>query len=301
MPLLIPKSLFPFILLPLTLLIPLIPLTPYALTATTAQPHHTTAYIRPKGEVDTLWTYSFYTTDHFWNKHGKRLPTFNHFKSHSFLLYAEYALNDRNSIWVNGGYSTVKESLNGNSNSIQDLELGWKFLIRQGTSLCSEDSANSSPSALTTQVIAIIPTGDKKASIRYNRFGAEIDLLYSDTFNWWNRCGWFDLLLGYRLYTGFPSDQIRASAAVGYMIFPQIPRLHLIASTHLEYGVFNGDSKGNQNNIILNSKYRLLNVQIECVINVYSQSSISIGAFQHVWGQNVGTGGGFFAGAWINF
>lgn len=252
-----------------------------------AEPHHTTAYIGSPGQFDLLTSYSTYKTHHFWNKHGKKLPTLNHFQSDSYMLYMEYAINCDNSVWLNGGYSTVHESLNGKTMGVHDIEFGWKGIV------CADES-----SAFTLQLIGTVPPGDKKYSVRYGKYSFEADLLFSDLFSVFDECGWYDLSAGYRYYEGYPSDQIRASASLGWLVHP---RLVLIASSLLDYGVFNGDNKGNSNNVIFNPNYRLLNAQIELVFSLHSLAAISLGAYQHLWGCNVGTGGGFFSGIWIDF
>jgi hypothetical protein len=251
------------------------------------EPHHTTAYIGTPGSADFLPSYSTYSTDHFWNKSGKSLPTYNHFQRRSFLLYAEYALTSCNSITFNGGYSRVEESLNGASQSLNDMVLGWKQLLQK-----------TGRYALTVQIAGLIPAGDKKSSIRYGVLGAQATLLCSSVFAVGGRNAWCDLGLGYRYYHGFPSDQICANAALGQQVRSG---LNVIASAQLEYGILNGKSRYNMNNVAFHPNYRLLNVQVECVIRAFSKVAISFGAYKHVWGQNVGIGGGYFCGIWINF
>lgn len=255
------------------------------LEALSEQPHHTTAYIGRPNSLNTLISYSNYSTDHFWNSQGKKLPTFNNFQRHSYLLYSEYALNTRNSLSLNGGYSTVTESLNGSSQGIEDIELGWKFLISQNKS-----------SAFTTQVIAIIPSGDRKSSFRYGQFGGQVGLLYSKFFCLYKQSGWVDLNIAYRFYKGFPSDQMRASLSLGYDLNSKIT---IIGSGQLDYGLSKNRQKFDVNNITLNPSYKLFKARLECLINLYSHVSLTIGGFQHVWGRDTGTGGGFFVGTWI--
>lgn len=261
--------------------------TSLTLYAIPEEPHHTTAFIAPPGTIDNLFTYSTYCTDSFWNKYRKKLPTYNHFNQESYLLYTEYAVNCCNSVAINGGYSMVKESLNGNSRAVEDFELSWKHLL-----------TGSKESALTSQIIGIIPVGDKKSSIRYGQSGLQIGILYSHIFDLWNHFTWIDVELGYRYYRGFPSDQIRSSLALGYVINSYI---QVIAGSQLEYGLFNGKSECNLNNVVFHPNYRLLNTQIECVIKIFSHAAISLGAYRHVWGQNVGCGGGYYGGLWVFF
>ena len=257
----------------------------YAMAA--EEPHHTTAYIGLPGEVDLLLTYSTYSTDDFWNRHGKLLPTYNHFKKQSYLLYGEYVINCRNSISINGGYSGVEESLNGHSRGLEDVQLGWKYLLRSMPS-----------SALTAQVIAVVPVGKTKSSIRYGRLGMQANLLYSHIFRFAKSYVWCDLGIGYRYYHGFPSDQIRAEAALGYQINACV---QMIATSEFDYGLFHGGSKHNINNVVFHPNYRLLKAKLECVMRLFSHASLSVGAYKHFWGRNIGRGGGFFCGLWLDF
>lgn len=259
-------------------------LIPFLLQAVSEQPHHTTAYIGEPGEIDILFSYSRYSTNHFWNRHGKRLPTFSRFTRDSCLLYIEYALNRYNSLLISGGYSAVREELNGNSQGVEDLELGWK------AQLYRDERA-----ALTLQLIGIIPIGDKKSSIRYGKVGGELDILYSQAFD---HSVWTDLSLGYRWYQGFPSDQLRSSAALGYCPFS---RVSFIASLQLDYGLGSGKKRKNFNNIAFHPNYRLLEGQIEALFALSSCVAISVGGFQHLWGENIGTSGGGFCGIWMEF
>lgn len=255
----------------------------FTLEATTVQPHHTTAFIGQPGEFDFLFSYSHYDTEHFWNKHGKQLPAYNYFRRQAYSAYAEYAIRCQDSIIFDGGYDVIRETMNGPTLGLEDFELGWKHMIY------STDTA-----ALTTQLIALIPCGQKRSSLRYGQPGFEADLLYSDQFCY----GWYDLGLGYRYYHGFPSDQIVADAALGLDI---TTCWQVIGALQLEYGLFNGRSSKNFNNIVFNPNYRLLNGQIECDFRLMEHITLVLGGFKHLWGINVGAGGGIFGGAWIDF
>lgn len=259
---------------------------PMVLFAISDEPHHTTAYIKNSGELDLLLSYSNYRTDHFWNKHGKLHPTYNRFERKSYLLYAEYAIRYTDSLSFNGGYSTISESLNGNSRGLEDPEIGWKHLFYEGKT-----------SALTSQLIAIIPIGDKKSSIRYGKAGFQLGILYSDLYCLLNRWGWYDLSIAYRYYQGFPSDRLLANIAIGYNIFS---RLQILISSLYDDGFCNGKSKDNLNNVAFHPNYRLWKVQGEFLIDV-CYASLTLGAFKHLWGRNVGSGGGFVGGIWFDF
>jgi protein XagA len=251
------------------------------------EPHHTTAFISPPQSWSTLITYSHYSTRHFWNKNGKKLPAFNDFKEEAGLFYSEYALNASNALFIHGGYSLVKESMNGNSHALHDIELGLKHSLLQ-----------SSSSAITLEIIAIAPIGAAKSSVRYGKPGLQASLLLSQILSKNPNLIWLDSGLGYRFYQGFPSDQIRAFLALG---LDATPFITFIATGELACGLFNGEEKKNFNNIAFNPNYRLVKGKIECLIHYFDPIALSIGGYQHFWGENVGAGGGLFCGTWLYF
>lgn len=257
------------------------------LSAHTDEPFHESAFMRPKYSFDSLAYYSYYITDHFWSGKGKKLPAYNHFIKHSVRSYSEFFFTDRDSVSLNGGYSAVKESINRNSQGIEDLELGWQHQFYQKN--CS---------ALSVKCTATVPVGPKKSCIRYGKFACEAKILYSKAFQTSLLPFWYDLDLGYKFYQGFPSDRINADAALGCRLFRD---LFLILAARMEYSVNNGDSAKNLNNICFHPNQRLASLQAQLLYRLCSHITISLGGFQHVWGRNVGAGGGFYAGSWFDF
>lgn len=231
--------------------------------------------------------YLLYKTDHYWNKQGHKHPSFNRIKENQIDFQVEYGLTsfDTLTAWTAFGY--IHETLNGLVKGLKDVEVSWRHL-----------ALNRGPHALFAQTTFIIPSGGEQANLRYGRFGVEAQLFYSRVFDINNCCAWFDSGIGYRFYFGFPSDQIRAHCYIGYHI---LPRVFLIAELDLDYGVFNGRKEPSQAFILLNSNYRLLQGQLEAVVRVYKHACITAKYFWHLWGENVGTGGGFQAGVSVEF
>lgn len=197
----------------------------------------------------------------------------------------EYDINCHHALFLKGGYTMVDEQLNGRSRGLEDPEASWQYLIY-----------GNGDSALSGKLTAIFPSGPKKSCVRYGKLGGELKLLYSKMFTLLRHLWWYDLGLGYRMYSGFPSDQIRADVSIGCTLRPY---LWLISSTHLDYGLFNGDSKANRNNICFNPNFRLLTTQVQGILEIYNHISLTIGGFFHLWGENMGAGGGFYSGLWI--
>lgn len=231
-----------------------------------------------------------YQTDHFWNKNGKRKQTFNHFKFREVRGYVDVYPSQIDCISFSGSYIQIEEEINGNGRGFSDSELTWtRFFYVNG------------PHSLASQITAIIPSGSQIYNLRYGEFGGQFDLLYSTSSSFFDHSFFFDSKLGYRMYKGFPSDQIRAFASLGSYFLNLCPKLYLDASLDLQYGVFNGKSKFNYPLILLNPNYRLLQGDIRLSYQVSEHLYFSAGAFQHLWGQNVGTGGGYFIEGWLQY
>lgn len=181
----------------------------------------------------------------------------------------------------------TEEKLNGHSRGFEDPELSWQVLLFKNSS-----------SAFSAKLTGIIPIGPTKSCIRYGKMGGELKFLYSKIFQSLKKPCWIDLGLGYRLYNGFPSDQMNANVSLGYTL---VPHVWILSSTQLYYGLFNGKTKFNQNNICFNPNFRLLTTQIQAIAQIYTHLSLNLGGFIHLWGENVGCGGGVYCGTWFIF
>lgn len=140
------------------------------------EPHHDTAFMGPANTFYGLTYFSYYKTDHFWNKNGRRLPTFNKFNRKSYRLDMEYDINSCNAIFLKGGYTMVDEELNGRSRGLEDPEASWQHLFY-----------GDAYSAFSGKITALIPMGSHKSCVRYGKWGGEIKLLYSRIFNFLQR------------------------------------------------------------------------------------------------------------------
>jgi hypothetical protein len=231
--------------------------------------------------------YKTYQTDHFWNKHGKKMPAHNDFKKKTIEAYSELGLTCRDTLFAKAKYDTIEESLNGNTRGFEDFILGWRNLIQlKGCTLYGFESK------------LILPAGGTKHSLRYGRWGGQCSFIAANYFTIYERNVIIDFLAGYRCYYGFPSGQIRSHLTLAY---DPSPRTQVLATAHLEYGVFNGKTHADHNMICFNPNYRLLKIELQAVFCLSAFSYASVGYYWHAWGVNVGTGGGFFATAAVQF
>lgn len=244
-------------------------------------------FIRACGEFSIITEYTNYSTKNFWNKNGNKRSAFNRLNQNRVDVFAEYGVTSRHTFGIYGNYAQNGEELNGTTRGFGDAELCWKYWIG-----CLKSFQISS------RVIAIIPTGKEKTTLRYARFGVELDLHGQKEFTIGNYWGWVEFLGGYRFYSGFPSDQIRFKAAAGIQL---LSHLKIVGRLFLDYGLFNGHKNYNGPVLTLAPRYRLFKAELYGVIHVARFMHLYAGGFQHIWGENIGTGGGFLGGIWFDF
>lgn len=238
-----------------------------------------TAYMLPQGKFFFCSEYQHYKTDHFWNHKGSKKDSFSDFDMNSYRARLAYGLSCKDTISLKGAYIRIDEKLNGRTLGMDDLELSWKrhFGCWNGK-------------LISAQLTTIIPMGDKKQPVRYGSWGAEAAILMSKPWSYHSFCGWIDSSLAYRWYEGFPSDQIRASFIFG----TQLNRWTLVNSNFIDYGLWNGKKQIGHSMIRKSANYRLWKTQLELRYQICRWLCLSGGYFQHLWGRNVGTGGGYF-------
>lgn len=232
--------------------------------------------------------FSHYSTDHFWNKHGKKLPTYNHFKKTSIHAFLEYDHSPIDSFGLYIAFSHIKESINSHTHDFNDIEFSWMHQLYQTETSC-----------YAIQVTGVIPAEHEfQPELSYGNFGVELSGFYANHFTFKNNPGCLELALRYRTYQGFPSDLIRADIVVSYDLSR---RLYINAGAYLDYGLFNGKHRDNTNIVLLNPNYRLLSTQVQAVFRFFDQLTVGLGYFHHIWGNNVGTGNGLLAGSSLTF
>lgn len=244
--------------------------------------------IKDAGEFSSAFTFEVYDTSHFWNEHGQTRKAYANFHRHEYLSYSEHGVTAKDTVGLQASFDRIEEDLNGNTYGLGDFEITWKHLAY---SLCQHHIA--------TQVTALIPVKTEfTPALSYGRYGAEFALFYYSDFNVYRCIGWYDLKAGYRYYQGFPSDQIRSHIRVGFALGSY---LQLLAGTFLEYGLFNGHSQMCENIFSLHPNYRLWKAEFQAAFCLSNRYYLSLGYVQHLWGENVGSGGGPFASAAISF
>jgi hypothetical protein len=244
--------------------------------------------VENKNQLFISGAYSTYHTNHFWNKNGHKLSTYNNYHEESVHAYIEYGITDLDTVGIKSIYSRIEESVNGRTFGFGDFEANWRHLLYE-----------SEQDSFAFQAHLIIPSETTYVpNLRYGEWGGQFSLLYLRNFLVCDRAGWIESRVGYRVYHGFPSDQARADINLGYQLFS---KFEVIASACLDYGVFNGKHHQNQSIILYNPNYRLLKAEIQGLYTINNHVSLSFGYFEHFWGNNVGAGGGLIGRANLIF
>lgn len=251
------------------------------------------AWVQEKGKsFFSLQLYSYQTEDAF-DSDGNKEKRGGIFRKTEINPYFEYGLTNKDTIVVNLYYDWLYDGApepSENNNGFADIELGWRRLLFK-----------TDPHVVTFQALSIIPTGynlQDSPRLGYDSFGLEGSLSYGRYFKWFGKYGFLDTSLGLRKYFGYPSDQIRSSAYIGYDL---LKPLQIIGSGELHYGLNNGSERQIASNIIAQPNYRLLKLTLMLRYRLTPKYSIVGGAYKHVWGQDTGAGGGVYGGLWINF
>lgn len=232
----------------------------------------------PKGCRTVSTSFARFETEHFYGKHGQIKKSYNHFIRDQINVAIEYGISSKNSIALWSAFDLIHDHLNGNAYRLEDAELRFKQAL-----FLKENSI------LAAEAIAIIPYENRYyPEVRYGRIGAEGALLYAQTFFPNGVKTTLDVRMGYRWYSGFPSDQIRSAITVWSDLSC---RWQLLAQMSVEYGIFNGKEPFNRSFFFYNANYRVCKGRLEAIYYITEKLALSAGYMRHFYGQNIAFGG----------
>ncbi len=246
------------------------------------------AWVRKKGHGFIATGVTTYQTATYWNNQGVRTPANNFFQKQEFEVYIEHGLSDKTTITAKGWGAHIKETTVQHQSGFEDSELALIHEVFKGEK-----------SVVSLRLLGIIPSGNhSKPDLRYAEFGGELDIQYGRNFKINSKNSFLDYSIGYRVYKSYPSDQIRSQITIGVEL---IDRFQILASSYLEYGVYNGWQTTGGNAILTNPNYRLIKCELLARFAFTKKVSVYGGYYKDVWGRNVGTNGGVRAGLWIEY
>lgn len=247
------------------------------------------AWPRKSGEFFFAPKVEYYQTGHYWDRSRSLKQLDKDFKKLSIQPYVEYGLTGKDTLTAKCYYDFLD---NGDSSShgFSDLELGYRRSLY-----------NKSGRALSAGLTALIPTGYAiydTPNLGYGRFGVETSLSAGYGWRLSGRNGFAEAVARYRVYEGYPSDQVRGSIVLGQEV---TGALQLILESELQWGLDNGDILTFDGTNTLDPFYRLFKMTLHGRITITQGTSLVVSVFRHVLGENTGRGGGMAMAMWVTF
>jgi len=250
------------------------------------------AWAQPKGSGLAITTYRFYGTGDNFNSRGERVSYGNdgYFSKNQINVYAEYGLLDRLTIFGNFFYDFVNYNDNFSSQSnngfpYQELGVRYQFFDEP---------------AMSFQVLAGIPTsgGSRQPALSNNQFDYEFAYYIGGNYKIFGYDAFWDIGVGYRLRTGAPSDEFRWYMTTGVKFNEYWEAFFQAEGIH---GLGNNQRQFVGNNVLLTTDFQLIKLRMSVVYNINKSWSLQAGPVLHVWGNNVGAGGGAEVSVWYKW
>lgn len=243
------------------------------------------AWVKKEGEHYISPAYYYYQSKDYYDKNGNKQPIGCTFKKSELNVYGEYGLKPKDTLTFQTAFDSLSCGPDSNS-GLADVEVGVIHNLRTG-----EDDSFS------LQAIAIAPTGYSirdNPRLGYGRAGAQVNALYGKGL----KNGFVDTLVGFRHYFGYPSDQVRLSALMGYDI---APRVQFLPFAEAEIGLGTGSTKALGQNKTLEPDYKLAQAGVSLKLQLGAGFSAAVGVAAPFWGRNTGGGYQYNAGIWYTF
>jgi len=227
---------------------------------------------------------SIYKSDTFWDSKGKKRPAYQTFKKKKLLFCLKQYVNPHTLLQIKGAYARIEETLDGRTIGLEDGEISL-FHSFGNIAKCTK---------IFGGITLIIPfQRTYKPGLRYGRFGMEGGggLCYQTSCQ--KIPTTFSLYSGYRLYEGFPSDQIRSAVSMSCFLHKH---LQITGALFSEYGFWNGSQRIDQSHFLFNPNYRLLKGVLRLDLPLYFGCAAHAEYAEHLLGRNVGRHGQFSLG-----
>ncbi len=130
-----------------------------------------------------------------------------------------------------------------------------------------------------------------------NQADVEIRLQYGQNLSFGGYKYFTNQEMGYRKRMGKISDEVRFESTIGLKPYEEWLILGQVT------GIMSFSDKGalSSANALNTAGYKLLNAKISTVIPLEKDISLEVGYFKHIYGRNIGAGGGFLTSLWLTF
>lgn len=246
------------------------------------------AWNQPEGQGQVIVTGRYYQTEKFidnnGNTHGQ--PKYAKFE---FEPYVEYGVTDWLTIGSSARADYVRQYMGSNDHNygIGDAELFARMPVwKTGSMVVSVQPLIKLPSAWELY---------NSPAIGRNGWDAEMKLAAGYGFSLFGNNDYVDASIAYRSRFG-AGDQLRYELAAG--IYPWQSLGFIGRFSHIEPIGSEASSLGI---ISENQDYSLSTAELSALYALSATSSVQLGGYRNIDGENTGGGGGFMLGWWFNF
>ncbi|MCX7712996.1 MAG: hypothetical protein N2035_04940 [Chthoniobacterales bacterium] len=252
------------------------------------------AWTQPEHHGLAILGYSYYYTYEQFTSgwHLQRFSDSGEFRKHEWNLYWEYGLTKKLTFLGNIYLDFLQYQniyVNNKNFGFSDPEVGLRYRL-----------TNNLPQSLQLSVKIRGPYEvDRQPSL--GNAQTDVELAYYFGFNWilFERSGFVDTGVGYRLRTGAPADELRFYLTAGLDLTDWL-QIYLLEASGI-FGLTNSQPQYVGENILLTTDFVLVKLGMSILIKLGNQWSLQAGPFWHVAGRTTGAGGGFKAALWFRF
>ncbi len=236
--------------------------------------------------------FRFYNTGDSFDLRGNRVDFTNdgHFFKYELNLYVEYGVLDRLSLIGNFFFNHLVFE----NDFVRNVNTGFPYQ-EVGVRYQFFDMP-----AMSFQALVGIPTSsaDGRPALSNNQFDYDFTYYIGNEYEWFGVNGFWEMGLGYRVRTGNPSDELRWYATLGVILNDQWDLLFQAEGIH---GLGNGKRQFNRENVLLNLDFQLVKLRMSGLYHINENWALQVGPVLHLWGNNVGAGGGIEAAVWYEW
>ncbi len=246
------------------------------------------AWLLEKGQKQLINNLFLYRTDKAFLANGdqQRQPEFTKLEYNPYL---EYGWKDDVTLGLSTSLQRLSQKGNGDNSGLGDTEIFARKRLWQ-----------NERAVLSLQPLLKLPglyDEDETLSLGQGQVDVEIRALGGMAFPLYGQWHYYNLEVAYRQRYGAPADEIRVNQSLGLKVADKWQAV----LQNDNYFAVDGDANGTTLRLANSAGYDMVKLQVSVVHEWDKKTSLQLGAFQHVAGENTGAGSGLLASMWLKF
>ncbi len=248
------------------------------------------AWLQKEGHGEVIVNAVYYTTESSFARDGEKLVQPRFIKK-EINPYIEYGLSRSITIGANASLQDITQEPRGETFGLSDIEVFSRAQIwRHGGTVISLQPLVTLPGFYDKNENPALGNGQADVEMR-------MLLGHGFQITGWNAQRHFaNLEAAYRRRLGSPGDEVRVDGTLGLR-----PTEHTLVLNQV-FSVFSLDDSTISPVLLANSRdYDVVKYQASVVRELTSETSLQLGVFRHIAGENTGGGGGALLSIWRKF